>query len=127
MCVCVCFLAEEATDHLFNLSPFEMKTLLHMIISGKELGVTSFYSSRPSSTTIPEIIVEKEEPMVTSVNGHATDSLNPEDSSNDLVNQQTNEKKDFERKYLREELKVRSADHQLTSLALFSKLDNITI
>ena len=32
---------EEATDHLLNLSPFEMKTLLHMIISGKEMGVTS--------------------------------------------------------------------------------------
>jgi hypothetical protein len=32
---------EEATDHLLNLSPFELKTLLHMIISGKELGVTS--------------------------------------------------------------------------------------
>jgi phosphorylase kinase alpha/beta subunit len=32
---------EEATDHFLNLSPFEMKTFMHMIISGKELGVTS--------------------------------------------------------------------------------------
>jgi hypothetical protein len=37
---------EDATDHLLNLSPFEIKILLHMIISGKELGVTSFYSSK---------------------------------------------------------------------------------
>lgn len=28
-------------DHFLNLSPFEMKILLHMIISGKELGMTS--------------------------------------------------------------------------------------
>ena len=32
------FIVEEATDHLLNLSPFEMKTLLHMVLSGKELG-----------------------------------------------------------------------------------------
>ncbi|CAF0780748.1 unnamed protein product [Brachionus calyciflorus] len=43
---------EEATDHLLNLSPYEMKTLLHMILSGKELGATSIYSSRmPSSVS----------------------------------------------------------------------------
>ncbi len=41
---------EEATDHLLNLSPFELKTLLHMIISGKELGVTSIYSSKFTSS-----------------------------------------------------------------------------
>lgn len=35
---------EEATDHLLNLSPFEMKTLLHMIVSGKEMSATSVYS-----------------------------------------------------------------------------------
>ena len=29
-------LADEASDHLLNLSPFEMKTLLHHILSGKE-------------------------------------------------------------------------------------------
>ncbi len=32
---------EQSTDHLLNLSPFEMKTLLHMIISGQELGITA--------------------------------------------------------------------------------------
>lgn len=32
---------EDATDHLLNLSPFEVKILLHMVISGKELGTTS--------------------------------------------------------------------------------------
>lgn len=35
------FVVEEATDHFLNLSPFEMKIMLHMILSGKELGVTS--------------------------------------------------------------------------------------
>ena len=35
------YIVEEATDHFLNLSPFEMKTLLHMVLSGKELGVTS--------------------------------------------------------------------------------------
>jgi hypothetical protein len=32
---------EEASDQLLNLSPFEMKTLLHHILSGKEFGVST--------------------------------------------------------------------------------------
>ncbi|XP_070553673.1 phosphorylase b kinase regulatory subunit alpha, liver isoform-like isoform X3 [Ptychodera flava] len=32
---------EEAYEHLMNLSPYEMKCLLHHILSGKEFGVTS--------------------------------------------------------------------------------------
>lgn len=32
---------EEASEHLLNLSPFEMKTLLHHILSGKEFAVKS--------------------------------------------------------------------------------------
>ncbi|XP_076446610.1 putative phosphorylase b kinase regulatory subunit alpha isoform X2 [Babylonia areolata] len=32
---------EEASDHLMNLSPFEMKTLLHHILSGKEFNISS--------------------------------------------------------------------------------------
>lgn len=49
---------EQATDHLLNLSPFEMKTLLHMIISGKELGkiINLFYEIAliiPSNTKLP--------------------------------------------------------------------------
>ena len=32
---------EEASDQLLNLSPYEMKTLLHHILSGKEFGVTA--------------------------------------------------------------------------------------
>ena len=31
---------EEASDQLLNLSPYEMKTLLHHILSGKEFGVS---------------------------------------------------------------------------------------
>ena len=42
---------EDATDHFLNLSPFELKILLHMIISGKELGVTSVYSTRTLENT----------------------------------------------------------------------------
>jgi hypothetical protein len=32
---------EEASEHLLNLSPFEMKNLLHHIVSGKEFAVNS--------------------------------------------------------------------------------------
>ncbi|ELT89975.1 hypothetical protein CAPTEDRAFT_163062 [Capitella teleta] len=41
---------EEASDQLLNLSPYEMKTLLHHILSGKEFGVTSAPSSNAGST-----------------------------------------------------------------------------
>jgi hypothetical protein len=33
--------ADEASDKLLNLSPFEMKNLLHHIMSGKEFGLGS--------------------------------------------------------------------------------------
>ena len=36
--VCV---GEDAAEHFMNLSPFEMKTLLYHILSGKELVVTT--------------------------------------------------------------------------------------
>lgn len=32
---------DEASDHLMNLSPFEMKTLLHHILSGKEFVIST--------------------------------------------------------------------------------------
>jgi len=35
------FPGEDASDQLLNLSPFEMKTLLHHILSGKEFGVST--------------------------------------------------------------------------------------
>ena len=40
-CTRYTILGEEASDQLLNLSPYEMKTLLHHILSGKEFGVTS--------------------------------------------------------------------------------------
>lgn len=43
-CIFYCFLCltgDEASDHLLNLSPFEMKTLLHHILSGKEFVISS--------------------------------------------------------------------------------------
>lgn len=36
---------DEASDHLLNLSPYEMKTLLHHILSGKEFTIRSGISS----------------------------------------------------------------------------------
>jgi len=36
-----CIAGEDASDQLLNLSPFEMKTLLHHILSGKEFGVST--------------------------------------------------------------------------------------
>ncbi|OTF82416.1 phosphorylase B kinase alpha, kpb1-like protein [Euroglyphus maynei] len=38
----------EASEHLLNLSPYEMKTLLHHIISGKEFTIRSARSGRIS-------------------------------------------------------------------------------
>lgn len=32
---------EEASEHLLNLSPFEMKNLLYHILSGKEFAINS--------------------------------------------------------------------------------------
>ena len=32
---------DEASDQLLNLSPYEMKTLLHHILSGKEFEVST--------------------------------------------------------------------------------------
>jgi phosphorylase kinase alpha/beta subunit len=37
---------DEASEHLLNLSPFEMKNLLHHIISGKEFAISSGKSDR---------------------------------------------------------------------------------
>uniref|UniRef100_A0A2C9JLW5 Phosphorylase b kinase regulatory subunit n=1 Tax=Biomphalaria glabrata TaxID=6526 RepID=A0A2C9JLW5_BIOGL len=42
---------EEASDHLLNLSPFEMKTLLHHILSGKEFVINSVIDR--SMTAVP--------------------------------------------------------------------------
>ncbi|PVD34258.1 hypothetical protein C0Q70_05526 [Pomacea canaliculata] len=36
---------DEASDHLLNLSPFEMKTLLHHILSGKEFVINTYPSA----------------------------------------------------------------------------------
>ena len=36
-----CVLGEDAAEYFMNLSPFEMKTLLYHILSGKELVLTN--------------------------------------------------------------------------------------
>ncbi|CAE1251880.1 Phosphorylase b kinase regulatory subunit alpha, skeletal muscle isoform,Phosphorylase b kinase regulatory subunit beta,Probable phosphorylase b kinase regulatory subunit alpha,Phosphorylase b kinase regulatory subunit alpha, liver isoform [Acanthosepion pharaonis] len=41
---------EEASDHLLNLSPFEMKTLLHHILSGKEFVISPERTSTDDSS-----------------------------------------------------------------------------
>jgi len=38
---------EDTTDHLLNLSPHEIKCLLHIILSGKEFGITE-HSTKPA-------------------------------------------------------------------------------
>ncbi|CAF0777069.1 unnamed protein product [Didymodactylos carnosus] len=38
---------EDATDHLLNLSPYEIKSLLHIILSGKEFGISE-HSTKPA-------------------------------------------------------------------------------
>ncbi|XP_078325718.1 phosphorylase b kinase regulatory subunit alpha, liver isoform-like isoform X6 [Crassostrea virginica] len=40
---------DEASDHLLNLSPFEMKTLLHHILSGKEFIISTVGRSKWST------------------------------------------------------------------------------
>uniref|UniRef100_A0A646QCY3 Phosphorylase b kinase regulatory subunit n=1 Tax=Hemiscolopendra marginata TaxID=943146 RepID=A0A646QCY3_9MYRI len=42
----------EASEYLLNLSPFEMKNLLHHIISGKEFGIHSARSGRSGTFSI---------------------------------------------------------------------------
>lgn len=42
--------ADVASDHLLNLSPFEMKNLLHHIMSGKEFNIGSGQSVASAST-----------------------------------------------------------------------------
>jgi len=37
----IIFTGDEASEHLLNLSPFEVKMLLHHILSGKEFVVKS--------------------------------------------------------------------------------------
>ncbi|XP_050438174.1 probable phosphorylase b kinase regulatory subunit alpha isoform X2 [Adelges cooleyi] len=65
---------EEGSEHLFNLSPFEMKNLLHHIMSGKEFilssvgrgnfSVISHKSSHVSKkSTIGLLLVDKAEPL----------------------------------------------------------------
>lgn len=40
---------EQASEHLLNLSPFEMKNLLYHILSGKEFAVSSGEYNRTQS------------------------------------------------------------------------------
>ncbi|XP_076326518.1 putative phosphorylase b kinase regulatory subunit alpha isoform X3 [Tachypleus tridentatus] len=58
---------DEASEHLLNLSPFEMKTLLHHILSGKEFvvksarsGIVSVTSSKASKRSVVDSFIGKE-------------------------------------------------------------------
>lgn len=48
---------EEGSEHLFNLSPFEMKNLLHHIMSGKEFILSSGKSVALRRLTRPRVRV----------------------------------------------------------------------
>ncbi|XP_050527326.1 probable phosphorylase b kinase regulatory subunit alpha isoform X1 [Daktulosphaira vitifoliae] len=72
---------EEGSEHLFNLSPFEMKNLLHHIMSGKEFilssvgrgnfSVISYKSSHVSKKSTIEglLLVDKSEPIKDELEG----------------------------------------------------------
>ncbi|XP_076312264.1 putative phosphorylase b kinase regulatory subunit alpha isoform X1 [Tachypleus tridentatus] len=58
---------DEASEHLLNLSPFEMKTLVHHILSGKEFvvksirsGVVSVASSKASKKSVVDNFLGRE-------------------------------------------------------------------
>ncbi|NP_001427732.1 phosphorylase b kinase regulatory subunit alpha, liver isoform isoform 5 [Homo sapiens] len=50
---------EEASESLMNLSPFDMKNLLHHILSGKEFGVERSVRPIHSSTSSPTISIHE--------------------------------------------------------------------
>uniref|UniRef100_A0A670YBC5 Phosphorylase b kinase regulatory subunit n=1 Tax=Pseudonaja textilis TaxID=8673 RepID=A0A670YBC5_PSETE len=50
---------EEASESLMNLSPFDMKNLLHHILSGKEFGVERSMRPLDSSTSSPAISIHE--------------------------------------------------------------------
>ncbi|XP_028338697.1 phosphorylase b kinase regulatory subunit alpha, liver isoform isoform X4 [Physeter macrocephalus] len=50
---------EEASESLMNLSPFDMKNLLHHILSGKEFGVERSVRPIHSSTSSPAISIHE--------------------------------------------------------------------
>ncbi|XP_064220553.1 phosphorylase b kinase regulatory subunit alpha, liver isoform isoform X7 [Aotus nancymaae] len=52
-------LREEASESLMNLSPFDMKNLLHHILSGKEFGVERSVRPIHSSTSSPAISIHE--------------------------------------------------------------------
>ncbi|KAK6641154.1 hypothetical protein RUM44_012863 [Polyplax serrata] len=50
---------DEASEHLLNLSPFEMKSLLHHILSGKEFALTSVGQGNYSITSCKSSRISK--------------------------------------------------------------------
>uniref|UniRef100_A0A8B9TPK4 Phosphorylase b kinase regulatory subunit n=1 Tax=Anas platyrhynchos TaxID=8839 RepID=A0A8B9TPK4_ANAPL len=50
---------EEASESLMNLSPFDMKNLLHHILSGKEFGVERSLRPMDSSSSSPAISIHE--------------------------------------------------------------------
>ncbi|XP_016847883.1 phosphorylase b kinase regulatory subunit alpha, liver isoform isoform X5 [Anolis carolinensis] len=50
---------EEASESLMNLSPFDMKNLLHHILSGKEFGVERSMRPLDSTTSSPAISIHE--------------------------------------------------------------------
>uniref|UniRef100_A0A8D0HLL3 Phosphorylase b kinase regulatory subunit n=1 Tax=Sphenodon punctatus TaxID=8508 RepID=A0A8D0HLL3_SPHPU len=53
------FSGEEASESLMNLSPFDMKNLLHHILSGKEFGVERSVRPLDSCTSSPAISIHE--------------------------------------------------------------------
>ncbi|KAK8725765.1 hypothetical protein OTU49_010467 [Cherax quadricarinatus] len=84
--------ADVASDHLLNLSPFEMKNLLHHIMSGKEFNIgsarsgTFFISSRSSKLSRGGLHAEKKS-AIGSFLGSTTAEGKSDDSESDRYGQ----------------------------------------
>ncbi|XP_070197401.1 probable phosphorylase b kinase regulatory subunit alpha isoform X1 [Littorina saxatilis] len=61
---------EEASDHLLNLSPFEMKTLLHHILSGKEFHISAIKGQKPAKDVKETLKGESREKKLSIVSRH---------------------------------------------------------
>ncbi|KRT82242.1 glycoside hydrolase, partial [Oryctes borbonicus] len=68
--------AEEASEHLLNLSPFEMKNLLYHIISGKEFAISSVGRGNFSIVSNKSSKISKKSHI--SLDANADDQIEPD-------------------------------------------------
>ncbi|EEB10958.1 phosphorylase B kinase alpha, kpb1, putative [Pediculus humanus corporis] len=71
---------DEASEHLLNLSPFEMKNLLHHILSGKEFALTSVGRGNYSIISCKSSRVSKKSQIGLSLSGVSSENDDDERS-----------------------------------------------